>query len=92
MDILDRKSEEVVSFFSALDNVMDAISQMLKNRDALTNNNRFLTTKEVCRLLHISPRTLQTWRDTGKILFIRINGKVLYDQKKIIQSIKEMSS
>lgn len=78
MDILDRKSEEIVSFFSALDNMMDTINQTLKNRNSLTDNNRFLTTKEVCRLLHISPLTLQAWRDTGKIPFVRIGGKVLY--------------
>lgn len=59
MDILDRKSEEIISFFLTLDNVMDAISQALKNRNSLTDKNQLLTSKEVCKLLHVSPRTLQ---------------------------------
>lgn len=90
MNILDKKSEEVVSFFSALDEMLDNIRLALENQ--AMSHNKLLTGKEVCNLLHISSRTLQDWRDTGKIPFVKIGGKVLYDQTTIMGSIKETSS
>ncbi|NDV79435.1 helix-turn-helix domain-containing protein [Dysgonomonas sp. 511] len=81
MDIVNGKSEEVISFFSALGKMLDNIQLALKNR--ASNDNRLLTSKEVCKLLCISPRTLQEWRNTGKIPFIKIGGKVLYRRKDI---------
>nr|WP_255561855.1 helix-turn-helix domain-containing protein [Dysgonomonas sp. Marseille-P4677] len=42
-------------------------------------------------MLHISPRTLQTYRDTGRISFSRINHKIYYrvsDIEKFLQSGK----
>lgn len=91
MDILDRKSTEIVSFFSALDKMLDAINLTIKKRNSLTDNSQFLTTKDVCKLLHISPRTLQEWRDTGKIPFIKIGGKVLYRQSEVLKILDKNS-
>jgi excisionase family DNA binding protein len=84
MDMLDKKSPEIISFFAELDKMLDSISQALKKRNSLRNNNRLLTGKEVCQLLRISPRTFQDWRDTGKIPFIRIGGKALYREREVI--------
>ncbi|MCD7972897.1 MAG: helix-turn-helix domain-containing protein [Candidatus Azobacteroides sp.] len=44
---------------------------------------------DVCRVLDISKRTLQTWQNNGKIPFSMLGGKVYYHQsdiEKILQS------
>jgi hypothetical protein len=84
MEILDKKSTEIASFFTALDEMLDSIGQALKNRTPHLNGEKFLTNKDVCGMLHISSRTLQDWRDTGKIPFIRIKGKILYRVSEIV--------
>ena len=84
MDILDPKSPQISSFFEALDELSNTIQQALKNRTPHLNGEKYLTNREVCQLLRISPRTLQNWRDTGKIKFIRLNGKILYKESEII--------
>lgn len=83
MEILDNKSNEIASFFTALDELLDTIGQVLKNRTPHLNGEKYLTNKDVCRMLHVSTRTLQDWRDTGKIPFIRIKGKILYQESEI---------
>lgn len=88
MEILDRKSNEIASFFTALDEMLDCIGQALKNRTPHLNGERFLTNKDVCGMLYISNRTLQDWRDTGKIPFIRIKGKILYRESEILDLLK----
>lgn len=56
---------------------------------ALCNTNRslkmddWLDNQDVCILLNISSRTLQTYRDTGKIGFSRINHKMYYRARDV---------
>lgn len=83
MDILDNKSLQIGSFFTALDELSATIKQTLQNRTPHLNGEKYLTNREVCQLLRISSRTLQNWRDTGKISFIRIKGKILYRESGI---------
>lgn len=88
MEILDNKSSEIASFFAALDEMLDTIGHALKNRTPHLNGEKYLTNKDVCRMLHISTRTLQDWRDTGKIPFIRIKGKILYRESEVLELLK----
>ncbi len=88
MEILDNKSNEITSFFTALDELLDTIGQALKNRTPRLNGEKYLTNKDVCQMLHISIRTLQDWRDTGKIPFIRIKGKILYRESEILKTLE----
>ena len=88
MDILDNKSPQVSSFFTALDELLNTIQQALKNRTPQLNGEKYLANREVCQLLRISPRTLQNWRDTGKIPFIRLKGKILYKESEILKELK----
>ena len=83
MDILDDKSPQISTFFTTLDELSNTIQQALQNRTPHLNGEKYLTNQEVCKLLRISSRTLQNWRDTGKIPFIRLKGKVLYKESNV---------
>lgn len=87
MDILDNKSPQIGSFFTALDELSATIKQTLQNRTLHLNGEKYLTNREVCQLLRISSRTLQFWRDTGKIPFIRLKGKILYSDTALKHTI-----
>jgi len=39
---------------------------------------KWLDNSDVCRLLNVSARTLQTYRDTGKLPYSQINSKIYY--------------
>ena len=88
MEILDRKSTKIASFFTDLDELLDTIRQALKNRTPHLNGEKFLSNRDVCKMLHVSSRTLQDWRDTGKIPFIQIKGKVLYKESDILKMLE----
>jgi excisionase family DNA binding protein len=89
MEILDRKSTEINSFFSALDELLGTIQQALKNRAPHLNGEKFLSNRDVCQILQISSRTLQDWRDTGKMPFIQIKGKILYRESEVLKWLEE---
>jgi len=85
MEILDRKSTDIASFFTAMDELLDTIGKALKNRTPHLNGEKFLSNRDVCKMLHVSSRTLQDWRDTEKIPFIQIKGKILYKQSEVLK-------
>lgn len=50
---------------------------------------KWLDGEEVCRLLRISPRTLQTLRDNRKIAFAQVNRKFYYRPEEVERLLKE---
>ena len=48
----------------------------------------WLRTRDVCKVLRISPSTLQNLRNNGKIPFRKLNGVILY-RKSDIESLFE---
>ena len=57
----------------------DATARM---RPAIADEH-YLQGEDVCELLHVSKRTLQTLRDEGAIPYTTIGGKILYKQSDI---------
>lgn len=65
-DAWKKKFEEFV-------NRMDALcTPYRKKKDTWLDNS------DVCRLLNVSARTMQTYRDTGKLSYSQINNKIYY--------------
>jgi hypothetical protein len=70
--------------------------QFIKRIDALCGNKnkglqKWLDNQDVCQILNISKRTLQTYRDNGTLPYSQINHKMYYkpnDVQKVMQLIK----
>lgn len=89
MEILNKKSDEIVSFLSVLDESLDSIKVALTNRTPHLKGEKYLTNNDVSKLLHISIRSLQDWRDNGTIGYIQILGKILYRQSDILKLLED---
>ena len=48
--------------------------------DSETKRNRIYDNADLMKLLHVSRRTLATWRDKGVITFTQYSGKIYYSQ------------
>jgi len=89
MNILDKKSEAVVSLFRTLDEMLEAVKEALKRRTPHLNGEKYLSNNEVSKLLNLSTRTLQDWRDNVVISHIQISGKILYRQSDILKLLED---
>ena len=68
--------------------MIKGIAILRKKNRPLLDGHRYLTDDELSRLLHINRRTLQDYRNMGRISFIKLGGKVLYreeDVEKLLQ-------
>lgn len=72
--------EKVKSFFAALDRlnrVMERLYALPGKKPAL-NGESFYTDRELSEKLKVSRRSLQDYRDQGRISYIKLGGKILY--------------
>ncbi|WP_321480133.1 helix-turn-helix domain-containing protein [uncultured Bacteroides sp.] len=89
MEIVDKKSKVVASLFRTLDELQEAIGEAFKRRTPHLNDEKYLSNNEVSKLLRLSTRTLQDWRDYGVISYIQISGKILYRQSDILKLLED---
>ena len=85
---LSLEAGEMQAVISALRRVRERIREVSETHRPLFGGEHFLTSKEVCERLYISPRTLQDYRDQKIIPYTQFAGKILYkasDLEKILE-------
>ena len=86
---IERKTfEAMVAKFDSFVRRMDAISQ----RHGEKKMCEWMDNQDVCQMLNISPRTLQTLRDNGTLAYSQINHKTYYrpeDVQRIVSVVED---
>ena len=85
---LNMESNEMQLVVSALRGVGKRILEVAETHKPIFSEELFLTGKEVCERLYISPRTLQDYRDRKIIPYTQFAGKILYkasDLEKLLE-------
>ena len=86
---IERKTfEELVAKFDRFVSRMDTIC----NRQCEKKMSEWMDNQDVCRMLNISPRTLQTLRDNGTLAYSQINHKTYYrpeDVQRIVSIVED---
>ena len=86
MEVLTIESE---AFKKLMDSLTELKEIVQKNNDEQNpsgvqfQNKAWLNKKEACRILRVSERTLQTYRNNGIIPYSRIQGKIYYKLEDI---------
>ena len=73
---------------SAISSVSRRIKEVAQTHKPLFGGEHFLTGKEVCERLYISPRTLQNYRDRRIIPYTQFAGKILYKVSDLERMLK----
>lgn len=87
-DYLTLESEQVRDLLAIIDRAEETLQLADKSYRPPVSSESNLTGKEVCDLLHISPRTLQTLRDTRQIPFTVVSERIiLYPETGIRETL-----
>ena len=87
-ELITKTNGWVTYFMESLEQMTEGIEHRATNCRPLLNGERFLTDKELSARLKVSRRTLQDYRNEGRLPYILLGGKVLYresDIKKILE-------
>ena len=85
---LNMKADDMQVVLSAISGVSKRIKEVAQTHKPLFGGEHFLTGKEVCERLYISPRTLQDYRDRRIIPYTQFAGKILYKESEIERILK----
>lgn len=89
MEVQDLKSPETIEFIGTLERLTELVRTAFSRRTPHLNGEKYLTNADLGKLLHMSERTLQGYRDTGIMPFIKISGKILYKESDILKLLEE---
>ncbi|GHV49805.1 DNA-binding protein [Bacteroidia bacterium] len=89
-ELITRESNErVKGFFLSLDRLSDAMEKLFTSRKPTLNGDRFFTDEELSRKLKLSRRSLQDYRNEGRIPYVKLGGKILYRSSDIEKMLEE---
>ena len=72
--------------YQELTNRLDVITNQLSN--SVPGNDQFVDNEKFVKLMNISKRTAQNWRDEGKIAFSQVGSKIYYKVSDIEDLLK----
>ena len=84
-ELINKDSEWIIHFMGSLDRLLDSFEHLTANYRPTLNGERFFTDKEVSARLKVSRRTLQDYRNEGRIAYIQLGGKILYRDTLIME-------
>ena len=74
-ELINKDNEWIIHFMGSLDRLLDSFEHLTVNYRPTLNGERFFTDKEVSARLKVSRRTLQDYRNEGRIAYIQLGGK-----------------
>ena len=87
-ETVTRDNEKVALLLERMDRLMENMESLAENYKPVLGGERFLTDKELSAMLKISRRSLQNYRNEGRIPYIQLGGKILYRESDIEQVLK----
>ncbi|MBB6276632.1 helix-turn-helix domain-containing protein [Porphyromonas circumdentaria] len=88
-EIVNRETPEMKELISGIREMTKRLKEVAETHRPLFGGEIYLTGREVCEHLFVSPRTLQDYRDKGIIPYTQIAGKILYQLSDINQLLQE---
>nr|WP_302379686.1 helix-turn-helix domain-containing protein [Alistipes onderdonkii] len=82
-ELMTKDNEWIIHFMGCLDRLLDNYERMTADYRPTLGGERFFTDKEVSARLKVSRRTLQDYRNEGRIPYIQLGGKILYRESDI---------
>ena len=92
-ELITEHDERIRSYFQALERLSKALETLFSKRksslDDSYNGESFYTDEELSQRLKISRRSLQDYRNQGRIHYIKLGGKILYRSSDIERMLEE---
>ena len=88
-ELISKDNEWIIHFMGSLDRLLDSFEHLTANYRLTLNGERFFTDKEVSARLKVSRRTLQDYRNEGRIAYIQLGGKILYRESDIERMLND---
>lgn len=87
--ITRENNERVKGFFLSLERFSATMEKLFTSRKPTLNGESFYTDEELSKKLKLSRRSLQDYRNLGRIPYIKLGGKILYRSSDVEKLLEE---
>jgi hypothetical protein len=87
--ITKENNERVKSFFSSLERISSLMERLFAGKKPTLDGESFYTDSELAGKLKICRRSLQDYRNEGRIPYIKLGGKILYRSSNVEKLLEE---
>ena len=87
--LITSENERVKSFFLSLERLSTVVEKLFISRKPTLNGDSFYTDEELSQRLKISRRSLQDYRNQGRIPYIKLGGKILYRSSDVERMLEK---
>jgi len=87
--VTSENNERIKSFFISMDSLSSAMERLFAGKRPTLFGEHLYTDRELAKKLKLSRRSLQDYRNEGRIPHIKLGGKILYrssDIEKLLES------
>lgn len=88
-ETINKETPEMKQLISGIKGLTNRVRSIAQTHRPLFEGEIYLTGREVCERLFLSPRTLQDYRNKGIIPYTQIAGKILYRLSDINRILSE---
>ena len=88
-ETINKETPEMKQLISGIKGLTNRVRSIAQTHRPLFEGEIYLTGREVCDRLFLSPRTLQDYRDKGIIPYTQIAGKILYRMSDLQRILAE---
>ena len=88
-ETISKETPEMKQLISGIRNLTKRVQITAQTHRPLFQGELYLTGREVCERLFLSPRTLQDYRDRKVIPYTQIAGKILYKASDLEKMLEE---
>ena len=88
-ETINKETTEMKQLISGIKGLTNRVRSIAQTHRPLFEGEIYLTGREVCERLFLSPRTLQDYRDKTIIPYTQIAGKILYRLSDINRTLQE---
>ena len=89
MEIINKKSKEITELVDLIEKLRKTFFYYKDISKPLLNGELYLDNRDMTRLLKISGRSLQDYRDKGILAFYKLEGKILYRQSDVLKFLED---
>ncbi|MBS9767826.1 MAG: helix-turn-helix domain-containing protein [Flavobacteriaceae bacterium] len=89
MKILTEDTPEIQNLFQKMEQFTDKVKSINEHFKPVIEGEIYLQGEDVCKILHISKRTLQQYRDDKILPYIQLNGKIIYQESDIYKLLED---
>ena len=88
-ETINKETPEMKQLLSGIRNLTKRVRTIAQTHRSLFDGELYLTGREVCERLFLSPRTLQDYRDKVTLPYTQIAGKILYRMSDLQHILQE---